>query len=555
MASITTWYRIEPRSRSSDLSNGLAARVHDPLWMLCRQWQVGEFAGHDGGSPISAAISVTTAALDRCVLGSGADMPYDGSIPLEAVVERESVRPATAAADLRQATEAGLQLARMLAIANVDPAIAALYLAAYPIAAQSGDGAALSSVVAGRVIDGIKLYADVATVSALPATPVIPAGATTAVFGVVQEWRAWYASLFSEPAAGTAWRPDRFEYAFALSSSTDGTRFVANEYDGGYADWYTFDRVAGSTAATSGAPPATTPVAAPAKTVTPTPISFRGMPARRFWQMEDAAVDIGALSAAAEDIGRLLLREFALVYGNDWFGFPLVVAIGSRTQIASLSVTDTFGKATAVPHYCVADGPNGSWNLFALTNDASSTTAPIAFAALPHELVVTASAVASVDGTAYEDVMLLRDELALMVWGIERTICGASGLPTDLATQWNTSLPVAPPPSASAMPQYRLGTTVPDYWIPFMPAAATSAGTVKLVRAKMPTADHGPRSRVLQEIDAGLFLEEIPPEGVHVQRIYRLARGTGGAMTLWLSRRSGPGRGEGRSGLEFDLLV
>jgi hypothetical protein len=353
--------------------------------------------------------------------------------------------------------------------------------------------------------------------------------------------------LYSEPAAGTAWQPDRFEYAFALSSSSDGTRFVANEYDGGYADWYTFDRVAAKTAST--------PVVSPAKTVTPTPISFRGMPARRFWEMEDAAVDIGALSAAAEDIGRLLLREFALVYGNDWFGFPIVVPTGSRTQIASLTVTDTFGKATAVPHYGVVDGPNAGWNVFALTNDASGSPLPIAFTALPHELLVTASALASVDGTAVEDVMLLRDELALMVWGIERTISGASGSSTDLVTAWNTSLPVVPPASASAMPQYRLGTTVPDYWIPFMPAVATSAGTVKLVRATLPTANHGARSRILQDVDSGFYLEEVPREGLHVERIYRLARGTNGAMTLWLSRRSGPGRGEGRSGLAFDILL
>jgi hypothetical protein len=169
-------------------------------------------------------------------------------------------------------------------------------------------------------------------------------------------------------------------------------------------------------------------------------------------------------------------------------------------------------------------------------------------------LLVTASAVASVDGGAVEDVMLLRDELATMVWGIERTICGASGSPVDLVTAWNTSLPVAPPPSASATPQYRLGTTVPDYWIPFMPAAATAAGTVKLVRAKLPTADRGAQSRVLQDIDAGLFIEEIPREGVHLQRTYRLARGATGAVVLWLSRRSGPGSGEGRSGLAFDIL-
>ena len=545
MASITTWNRIEPRARSGDLSEGLAARVHDPLWLLCRQWQVGEFAGHDGGSPISASFSLSTTALDQCAIGTGAAGAYDGSTPLEAVVERETARPAAASGDMRQTVEAGLQFARMLAHANVAPAIAAAYLAAYPIESQTGDAETIASVVAGRAIDGIKLYADLRTASALPATPAIPTEAAATVFGVVQAWRTWYTSLFSEPTTGTAWEADRFEYNFALSSSTDGTQLVASEYEGGYADWYTFDRVAGAAAMT--------PPAAPPAKVTLTPVSFRGMPARRFWEMEDAAVDIGSLSGGAEDIGRLLLREFALIYGNDWFGFPLVVPLGSRTALTSLTVTDTFGKTTPVPHYSIADGPAGGWKVFALTNDATTSPLPIAAAALPHELLVTASAVASVDGGAVEDVMLLRDELATMVWGIERTICGGSGSPVDLATAWNTSLPIAPPPSASAMPQYRLGTTVPDYWIPFMPVAAAT-GTVKLVRAKLPTADHGEQSRVLQDVDSGLFVEQIPREGVHVQRIYRLARGPAGATVLWLSRRSGPGSGEGRSGLAFDLL-
>jgi hypothetical protein len=552
MASITTWNRIEPRARSSDLSEGLAARVHDPLWLLCRQWQVGEFAGHDGGSPISASFSPTTTALDQCAIGTGAAAAYDRSTPLEAVVERETVRPAAASGDMRQTVEAGLQFARMLVHANVAPAITAAYLAAYPIGPQTGDAQTIASVVAGRTIDGIKLYADLRGASSLPAKPAIPTEAAATVFGVVQAWRTWYASLFNEPTTATAWQADRFEYNFALSSSTDGTRFVASEYDGGYADWYTFDRVA-SAAPAPVAP--TAPAPPPTKTVTLTPVSFRGMPARRFWEMEDAAVDIGALSAAAEDIGRLLLRDFALIYGNDWFGFPLVVPSSSRTELASLTVIDTFGKTTPVPHYSIADGPAGGWKVFALTNDASAPTLSTAAAALPHELLVTASAVASVDGGAVEDVMLLRDELATMVWGIERKISGASGSPIDRATAWNTSLPIAPPPSASAKPQYRLGTTVPDYWIPFMPAAGTAPGTVKLVRAKLPTADHGAQSRVLQDIDSGLFIEEIPREGVHVERIYRLARGPAGAIVLWLSRRSGPGVGEGRSGLAFDLLA
>jgi hypothetical protein len=45
------WSRLEPRSRSKNFAEGLAARVADPLWLLARQWQFGEFAGADAGVP------------------------------------------------------------------------------------------------------------------------------------------------------------------------------------------------------------------------------------------------------------------------------------------------------------------------------------------------------------------------------------------------------------------------------------------------------------------------------------------------------------------------
>lgn len=553
MASITTWNRIEPRARSADLADGLAARVHDPLWLLLRQWQVGEFAGRDGGSPVTAIATVGVAALDRCAIGSGAAQPIDGKTPIEAVVERERARPATVGDDVRQAAEAGLHFSRMLSYGKLAASIAAAYLEAYPIAPQSGDASALSRVVAGRAIDGVRLFADLTTAGdGLPALPAIPADAHDAVLAVTRAWRTWYASLFSEPTQTAAWNADRFEYGFTLSASADSSSYVAQEYDGGYVDWYTFDRIPATIAA---APP---PQTAVAKTVVLSPVTFRGMPTRRFWEMEDAAVDVGGLSAAAEDIGRLLLREFALIYGNDWFQFPLVVPAGSRVEIASLSVSDTFGIVTVVPHYAAVDGAFGAWHAFALTADAGtatlSTSAAASREAASHELLITASAVASVDGPAIEDVMIVRDELATMVWGIERTIYGAAGVPVDRATSWNTTLPLAAPPAADVMPQYRLGTTVPDYWIPFMPASTPVTGVVKLVRAKLPTSSSSALSRVLTDVDGGLFLEEVPREGVHVQRLYRCARSATGAMSLWLSRKRRTGTGEGRSGLAFDIL-
>src|SRR5437870_502194 len=48
---ITYFNRIEPDCHSDDLRRALRAEIRDPLWMLTRQWQFGEFQGEDAGAP------------------------------------------------------------------------------------------------------------------------------------------------------------------------------------------------------------------------------------------------------------------------------------------------------------------------------------------------------------------------------------------------------------------------------------------------------------------------------------------------------------------------
>jgi hypothetical protein len=543
MPSITIWNRVEPRARSQDMKSGLEARVHDPLWLLARQWQVGEFAGRDAGSPVMVEVKSTATAFDRYTTGGEPARPYDGQVPLEVLVEREAVRPQQATGDLRQAAETGLQFLRMLDAANLSR-LRPAYLRQYPTpAGTDADSRAVSAIVSGRVIDGIKLHADLVQAgTALPAQPTLNEPDRQPVLAVVHAWRAWYESLFSEPVGADSWSPDRMEYAFALGSTSGSTQCVAREYDGGAADWYTFDRV-------SAVPvPGSTPPAAATRRTMAAPVTFRGMPARRFWEMEDAAVDIGALSAAAEDIGRLLLREFALIYGNDWFQIALAVPVGSEVTVNSLTVSDTFGLTTPIPHYADFDGSADRWRMFALATDKPDT-AP----ASAHLLVVTPGAVAPTDGTAIEDVLLLRDELANMVWGVERTAVGAAGGPVDRALAWKTTLPAPAPPMIGAPLRYRLGSTVPDYWVPFLPVAVAN-GPLRMRRGKMPTAMSGPMGRLLGYDGLTIFLEELPREGVHLERRYRAARGPDGSTHVWIGRRRSIGRGEGRSGLRFDYL-
>ncbi len=61
--------RLEQASPEGDLDEGLRARVADPLWMLSRQWQLGEHQGENASSPALARASVrstpVTAPADR----------------------------------------------------------------------------------------------------------------------------------------------------------------------------------------------------------------------------------------------------------------------------------------------------------------------------------------------------------------------------------------------------------------------------------------------------------------------------------------------------------
>ena len=107
------WNRLEGRPRSTDFTRALKAEVHDPLWLITRQWQMGEFIGEDAGSPVTAKVAWKTDRVTELHLPSGATQSYDPDLPLEAVIEARDV-PLTRDgrihnADLRLAWGAALE--------------------------------------------------------------------------------------------------------------------------------------------------------------------------------------------------------------------------------------------------------------------------------------------------------------------------------------------------------------------------------------------------------------------------------------------------------------
>src|SRR4051812_24757427 len=110
MRSITFWNRLEPRPRSTDIAPALSARIRDPLWMLTRQWQFGEFQGEDAGSPAYVEIGATEGRILGWQDQNEAFRAVAQGHPLEPAVVREDFSP-----DLASRVETGQLFETLLA--------------------------------------------------------------------------------------------------------------------------------------------------------------------------------------------------------------------------------------------------------------------------------------------------------------------------------------------------------------------------------------------------------------------------------------------------------
>ena len=572
MGSITSWTRLEPRTERLDLADGLAARLHDPLWQLARQWQIGEFTAEDTGSPVQARVRVQRGRLTRFRAGpaptaQAATTPkgvaYDArTVPLEALVEAE---PATPSA--RWAAVAGLRFVELLAVRNVVQ-YAGLFVTAYPLAVPADDprldaaGRRFLAVVGGRAPDGVALRAACrAAPGTLPTRPAIPSADQQTVTAVVRSFVAWYDAETAVPVAASSWQRERMEYEFAVAAPLGNDEVVldAPEYADGRLDWATFDHHRSATLGAKDDEGASTVT----RTVIPSRVTYRGMPAARWWQFEDAQVDFGKVEAGPTDLLRLLLVSFAIDYGNDWFVVPVELDVGAVYHVESLVVTDSFGQQTLVRPAAQVDGFRSDWRMFSPTPIGQSSFLPsfAAFSDPSAELLVLAPATAvTVEGEPVEDVALLRDEMANLAWAVERVVEGAAGGRIDRTA---TARRGQPPVAGDGIGlRYRLSTTVPENWVPLVPVRVVAdQPDIRLRRGRvLLDRDGEPVEPVAlgRILDPGQPLdvreEEVPRGGVQVTRGSQLTRWLGGTTYRWVGRRKRPGRGESWSGLRFDIV-
>ena len=193
------------------------------------------------------------------------------------------------------------------------------------------------------------------------------------------------------------------------------------------------------------------------------------------------------------------------------------------------------------------------------------------------------------ESSPLEEIMLIRDEMANMVWAIEKTIPLPTGNSKSgseaaietynfyqrlLTKQLKENPPTVPD---TALPyqaniSYLAMTNVPEQWIPFVPAHLDDNNReIQLQRAAMPRILTGapsnkkpkkvrPRTVLMQpglekKLPYFIYEEEVPRAGVRVTQSFQRTRWHDGQTFVWLGVRKQTGRGQGSSGLAFDKIV
>jgi hypothetical protein len=539
MTDFNEWLQIQPISADKTLKRGLQARIHDPYWLLARQFQLGEYH-HDGGStPVDVRVEMATGFPTRMRAASHPqDTPQEvrpGRVPLECIVEAENL-PAEGLDGLRQRRDMGLALQRLLRAAGLGAqaqswAERAPFRAPRPAPALDDEIREWFDGVIGRVPDGRGLANAVgrALNGTEPGLVLAP--------GEREVLEAWRTLTEQWTRAGRTvhgqWDPEQLEYRLSTAGMVGDREAVLSvpEYVDGTLDWYAFD-VANSTLGTEGRG------STRRFHKLPVPLEFEGMPESRFWTMEDPEVRFDALEVLSGDepsSAAMFGLEFALSYGDDWFLVPLPLEPHLICDVKEVAITDCFGDVV------FAQRPAGRWNMFRHDGPGDSGLSPLFFHAAPGDVL---------EGDVLEALHLLRDEQANIAWAVEAIVPHplGEGRPSPTRNEAGASA------DAAELTWTLAPADAPRSWFPLLPVA----GAVERLRlgVQWTHRDARPFGRLAGELvsDARLRGEEVPAEGAQVVRRWQSSRAADGSLHVWIGRNKLPRQEETARGTRFDTV-
>lgn len=551
--SVTAYNRLLPTPVSIDYERNLRGEINDPLWLLARQWQMGEFKGEDGGSPIFARVESSQLPMQTLRLDASAPPEkYNAQqLPLEAAVEREAI---LVGAHLR--IQAGFYFQKLLKLKNL-AAHHSLFVETYPLpmddlAAWDTKGQQLLKAARGQLADGFLIIEDARNggrfenfvKSKFPNAPALSDALLTVAESLSQWLDRTYPTIVHsmEAVKPKAWKQEQLEYGFAfeIDGNADTVRSLrSDDYADGQLDWSDF------TLEGDGALP---DAVKKTETFVPTAVRYQGMPRPRFWEMEEGRVNFGMISTSPSNILSMAFSEFGLAYSNDWHWIPMPLKINSLCRVDSLVVTDVFGEKTiyaAAPP--TAGDPLAIFSLYQLSKPDNSAAQSILY--MPPTIAKIQAA------EPLERVYFLRDELSNLAWAIETV--SPSATQSGVEASANAS---RQPEESTENSQliYKLGAVSPENWTPFVPVRLESSNQIRLQRAFMPDGAP-PKGQILRDAEPRkkpYFIreEEVGRAGIVVERSWQRARWLNGKTFTWIGRRKTTGKTGDMHNLSWDSV-
>lgn len=514
------YQRLEPDPQRRSLAEGFASCVADPLWFLARQWQMGEHQGENASSPVL----VTFEAIETKV-GPSAKLPHldPQVIPAEAIVEGEPDDWWTMGRRIRL----GPLLASRIRLV-LDTASSEAYLfhdppPPYDIFDRRFDGLAIWQARASLDPDGTR-----------------------------------FAGLGIPSTRVSLWNPEELVFGAKFPLAADHNRELhLPRHHGGRVDWFSADSTSDVDA------PAFDPVGNGTRAhAYPTPLQYPGAPRSRWWEIEDAAVDIGGYPPDTSHFPTTLLIDLIASHSDDWFLFPVDGHVGRLLTLKKKSVTviDAFGDTYTLTT------PKDDWSLYRTQGLESDS------------LMVWLRAVSPLYGECIEQVLLGKDEYTNVLWAVERRIDGRDITVPDRTPSQEATNPTLARPSRETQPEgqkrfvYVPGKDAAAHWHPYkLEDQPRSDGqpTWRYVQRRMvdlerlqPELLPAANAHVLQRFTEGgkeavheINPATVPGIGMMLERRYMLTRDVMGKPVIWLRRQRTPFLAPPGRAVRFDVMA
>jgi len=515
-----TYTRLEPRPNERNLEAGFQAAIYDPAWFLGRQWQMGEHQGENASSPIWVEYNLRSRAI------AGSDPRFDPTLmPAEVIVESEIDDWWTMGRRVRIGKRLAADHLELLAQAD-------LLFSTPPPPYEHFQG----------LLDGLAVWRKRAELG-------IGAGAFGAEI---------------PPDSTPAWESEALLYQQEAENSfvAADQRLTVQRHRGGRMDWHSVDAAPNG----EGAAALTEPCEA-----IPTQLHYPGAPANRWWQIEDAEVDMGGYAPDSAHTPTAILTELIFSHSDDWFLFPVSSPKGHRAghvvAVATLQVQDAFGRSYSSEEINAANEkvwpglqPPQDWTLFKVEGVADGDPGLTA-----EDLILWHVAELPLESIPLERVQFGLDEESNLLWAVERTIAGrevesrVSDLPDEnLHPKFNNGKPSGDTRNGKAKEYaYVPAQGIVPYWHPY--EVGEVDGKRRLVQRRLvdlsrqkPFLMPAPQAEILQA--KSILPLAIPSNGVEIERRWQLARDMNGAPVLWIQRQRRTLMSPPARRLRFDVM-